>query len=141
VSIDSTSSIVYASVYASFERRAVSQTCFIQAVGRFSELGLSFPMNLAAEVVVMLLVPVLIEMRWRYGQSPNLDSRSWYRAFKEWGGYERMYTAESLVVLSLEKIESANEHLVLRKQILTKIEIGQDMRAQTEWQGWRVLVS
>jgi hypothetical protein len=83
MSVESTSSIVYASVSASFERRAASQTCVIQAVGRFSELGLSFPMNLAAEVVVMLLVPVLIDMRWRYGRFPILDSRSWHRTFKE----------------------------------------------------------
>jgi hypothetical protein len=46
-----------------------------------------------------------------------------------------MYTAESLVVLSLGKIKSANVHLVLREQILTEVEVGQDMRAQTEWQG------
>jgi hypothetical protein len=48
-----------------------------------------------------------------------------------------MYRAEPLVVLSLKKIKSANVHLVLREQILTEIEVGQDMRAQTEWQGWR----
>jgi hypothetical protein len=51
-----------------------------------------------------------------------------------------MYTAESLVVLSLGKIKSANVHLVLREQILTEVEVGQDMRAQTEWQGWRILM-
>jgi hypothetical protein len=31
--------------------------------------------------------------------------------------------------------------LVLREQILTEVEVGQDMRAQTEWQGWWILVS
>jgi hypothetical protein len=52
-----------------------------------------------------------------------------------------MYRAEPLVVLSLKKIKSANLHLILREQILTEIEIDQDMREQTEWQGWRILVS
>jgi hypothetical protein len=32
-----------------------------------------------------------------------------------------MYTAESLVVLSLEKIKSANVHLVPRERILTEV--------------------
>jgi hypothetical protein len=39
-----------------------------------------------------------------------------------------MYTAESLVLPSLEKVKSANVHLVLREQILTKVEVGWDMR-------------
>jgi hypothetical protein len=51
-----------------------------------------------------------------------------------------MYTAEPLVVLSLEKIKSANVHLVLIEQILTEVEVGQDRRAQTEWQGRRILM-
>jgi hypothetical protein len=52
-----------------------------------------------------------------------------------------MYRAESFVMLSLGKIKSANVHLVLREQILTEVKVGQDMRALTEWQGWRILVS
>jgi hypothetical protein len=52
-----------------------------------------------------------------------------------------MYTADSLVVPSLGKIMSASVHLVLGEHILTEVEVGQEMRAQTECQGSRILVS
>jgi hypothetical protein len=49
--------------------------------------------------------------------------------------------AESLSVLNLVYVKSANTHLMLREEIHTEVEVCQETRAETDWQGWRSLAS